>query len=83
MDKRIIISVVVALAMALLPGRSCARYLNTATGRFQTMDTYQGDNQDPLSLHKYLYCQADPVDHIEMEPYTPTIARMMPMKIKR
>jgi hypothetical protein len=26
------------------------------------MDTYEGDNEDPLSLHKYLYCKADPVN---------------------
>jgi hypothetical protein len=29
------------------------------------MDTYAGNNQDPLSLHKYLYCQADPVDNTD------------------
>jgi len=39
-----------------------ARYLNTGTGRFWTRDTHPGNNQDPLSLHKYLYCQADPVN---------------------
>jgi len=26
------------------------------------MDTYEGDNEDPSSLHKYLYCQANPVN---------------------
>jgi RHS repeat-associated protein len=40
-----------------------ARYYQPATGRFWTMDSYQGDKQDPPSLHKYLYCQADPVDN--------------------
>ena len=39
-----------------------ARYLNANTGRFWTMDTYEGDPQSPSSLHKYLYCSADPVD---------------------
>lgn len=39
-----------------------ARYLNTMTGRFWSMDTYEGNNQDPLSLHKYLYADGDPVD---------------------
>ena len=39
-----------------------ARYLNQNTGRFWTMDTYEGDNTDPLSLHKYLYCGANPVN---------------------
>jgi RHS repeat-associated protein len=39
-----------------------ARYLNPDTGRFWTMDTFAGNNEDPLSLHKYLYAQCDPVD---------------------
>jgi hypothetical protein len=30
-----------------------------------TMDTYEGDQEDPLSLHKYLYCQADPIDEFD------------------
>ena len=28
-----------------------ARYLNAGTGRFWTMDTFTGNNEDPLSLH--------------------------------
>jgi RHS repeat-associated protein len=39
-----------------------ARYLNTGTGRFWTMDTDDGNNDDPLSLHKYLYAGDDPVN---------------------
>jgi RHS repeat-associated protein len=39
-----------------------ARYLNPNTGRFWTMDSYEGDNEDPLSLHKYLYGGDDPVN---------------------
>jgi RHS repeat-associated protein len=42
-----------------------ARYLNTATGRFWSMDSYEGDEQDPLSLHKYLYASSDPVNGID------------------
>ena len=42
-----------------------ARYLNPNTGRFWTMDTCAGDNEDPLSLHKYLYCQADPISNTD------------------
>ena len=37
-----------------------ARYLNPNTGRFWTMDTSEGSQTDPLSLHKYLYCKASP-----------------------
>jgi RHS repeat-associated protein len=39
-----------------------ARYLNPNTGRFWTMDTDEGDSEDPISLHRYLYCEANPVD---------------------
>lgn len=39
-----------------------ARYLNTTTGRFWTMDTFDGDSGVPLSLHKYLYVFSDPVN---------------------
>jgi len=42
-----------------------ARYLNTDTGRFWSSDNYEGNNEDPLSLHKYLYCQANPVNRID------------------
>jgi RHS repeat-associated protein len=42
-----------------------ARYLNTSTGRFWNMDTDEGNDQDPLSLHKYLYGQGDPVNHVD------------------
>jgi RHS repeat-associated protein len=38
------------------------RYLNSNTGRFWSMDTFEGDDESPLSLHKYLYASADPVD---------------------
>ncbi len=42
-----------------------ARYLNTSTGRFWSMDTYEGNDQDPLSLDKYVYVEADPVDSVD------------------
>jgi len=42
-----------------------ARYLNTTTGRFWSMDTDEGRDGDPLSLHKYLYVADSPVDHID------------------
>ena len=32
-----------------------ARYMSQNTGRFWTMDTDEGDNEEPLSLHKYMY----------------------------
>jgi RHS repeat-associated protein len=39
-----------------------ARYFNPGTGRFWTMDSFEGSQADPLSLHKYSYCQANPVN---------------------
>jgi hypothetical protein len=44
------------------PNQSARVYLNPNTGRFWTMDTNEGNHEDPLSLHKYLYGQGDPVD---------------------
>ena len=40
-----------------------ARYLNTATGRYWSMDTEGGEDENPLSLHKYLFAEADAVDN--------------------
>lgn len=40
-------------------------YLNPNTGRFWTMDTFQGNHQDSLSLHKYLYAAGNPVNALD------------------
>ena len=42
-----------------------ARYYAPTTGRFTQMDTYAGNNPDPVTLHKYLYANANPVDNID------------------
>jgi RHS repeat-associated protein len=42
-----------------------ARMMNPLTGRFWNMDTYEGHQTDPASLHKYLYANADPVQGID------------------
>ena len=39
-----------------------ARYLNTSSGRFLTVDPYLGNLDDPLSLHRYIYARLDPVN---------------------
>ncbi len=38
-----------------------ARYMDPATGSFTTMDTYGGSLSDPMSLHKYLFANSNPV----------------------
>jgi RHS repeat-associated protein len=42
-----------------------ARYYNPLTGLFNRMDPFAGSNQDPQSLHKYLYCHANPINNID------------------
>jgi hypothetical protein len=37
--------------------------MDTRVGRFWGMDTEEGSQNDSLSLHKYLYAEADPVDN--------------------
>lgn len=38
-----------------------ARYMSPSTGMFITMDEYAGSVFEPVSLHKYLYANANPV----------------------
>jgi RHS repeat-associated protein len=40
-----------------------ARYYAQAQGRFMTTDPEDGNIFDPVSLHRYLYANADPVDN--------------------
>jgi RHS repeat-associated protein len=42
-----------------------ARYMNPSSGRFFTMDSFEGSANDPISLHKYLYTKANPVNNID------------------
>ncbi|MDR2441721.1 MAG: hypothetical protein LBE12_20355, partial [Planctomycetaceae bacterium] len=41
------------------------RYYNPATGRFNRLDPFFGNLNDPRSLHKYLYTHADPTNGID------------------
>ena len=38
-----------------------ARYMDPASGTFTSMDTYAGRLSDPVSLHKYLFANSNPV----------------------
>jgi RHS repeat-associated protein len=42
-----------------------ARYYDPATGRFNRLDPFFGNLDDPQSLHKYLYTHADPVNMVD------------------
>ncbi|SEV82810.1 RHS repeat-associated core domain-containing protein [Ruminococcaceae bacterium KH2T8] len=42
-----------------------ARYMDPSTGTFTTMDTYAGRLSDPMSLHKYMYANSNPVKYID------------------
>lgn len=38
-----------------------ARYMNPSAGRFINHDPFEGHRSDPMSLHKYLYANGNPV----------------------
>src|SRR5579885_2908853 len=42
-----------------------ARYLNVSTGRFWSMDAFEGVGTDPFSLHRYLYASDEPVGGVD------------------
>lgn len=42
-----------------------ARYYNATTGRFNQLDPFDGNSDDPQSLHKYAYAHCDPVNGID------------------
>jgi RHS repeat-associated protein len=42
-----------------------ARWYDQQTGRFNRIDPFVGHKQDPQSLHKYLYCHANPVNNVD------------------
>ena len=46
-----------------------ARYMNPSAGTFISMDSYQGSIYDPVSLHKYLYANANPVMYTDSSGY--------------
>jgi RHS repeat-associated protein len=42
-----------------------ARYYNPSNGRFNQRDTFSGSNDDPQTLHKYLYANCDPISNVD------------------
>lgn len=43
--------------------------MDTSTGRFISQDSYQGSINDPVSLHKYLYANSNPVTYSDPSGY--------------
>lgn len=65
MNNRMIRWLLLLTALLLPPLTLHARWMNPNTGRFHTMDTYEGDQEEPLSLHKYLYASCNPINRID------------------
>ena len=42
-----------------------ARWYNPANGRFNRLDPFAGNMQDPQSLHKYAYVHGDPIQGVD------------------
>lgn len=53
-----------------------ARYMNPSTGTFISMDSYQGSVYAPVSLHKYLYANANPVMYTDPSGYMTFVVGM-------
>lgn len=50
-------------------GYNRARYLDQGTGRFWTMDAYEGRYHNPLTLHKYAYAHSNSINGIDPTGY--------------
>jgi len=42
-----------------------ARWYDSLTGRFNRLDPFSGNAQDPQSLHKYLYAHCNPINNVD------------------
>ena len=60
-----------------------ARYYDPKSGRFSRLDPFAGDYQEPLSLHKYMYTHADPINGIDPSGNAFTIVEVVVVSRKQ
>jgi RHS repeat-associated protein len=46
-----------------------ARHYDAKTGTWMTQDSYRGETQNPMSLHRYMYNYSSPVNYIDWYGY--------------
>jgi len=54
-----------------------SRYYDQNTGRFTRQDSYEGSFNNPSSLHKYLYGNANPVNFTDPSGFTPNLQEIL------
>ena len=59
-----------------------ARYMDPSTGTFTSMDTYGGSLSDPMSLHKYLFANSNPVKYCDPSGHKSLIEQMTVIAIQ-
>jgi len=59
-----------------------ARYYSANVGRFWTMDSFDGNQSDPLALHKYLYAQGNPVNNTDQSGHETLTSVMASVEIR-
>jgi RHS repeat-associated protein len=52
------------------------RYYDNNTGRFTRQDTYEGEVETPLSLHKYIYAHDNPVTYTDPSGFFITLGEV-------
>ena len=60
-----------------------ARYMNPTTGTFISMDAYNGTTDNPVSQHKYLYANANPVMYEDPSGYSSMLESLMSMSMSQ